>query len=116
MNNASDSNSLETRFHAAKKNMDEKQKAMYDEFPAFYEKCLIASLNLGDQPMRIRKSTNSSGGGTYVTGPIVSAKPAYYRRLRSSVEMVFEAQLETTHPANGSKHLHTVFIKRLPKK
>lgn len=102
-------------FLSAMANLTEKQKEMHKEFPAFFEKCLAISLNYSKtKPMRVRKEGTASRG-TWVTGPIKSATPAYYRRAAKSVSMVFECQLETTHPANGSKNLHTVYLRRLPK-
>lgn len=102
------------KFNEAMANLTEKEKEMYAQYPDFFKRAKKACLTMGKAPMRVRKS-GTSAHGTYVTGPVVSAKPAYYRVLARSIEIVFEAQIETTHPATGAKHLHTVFIKRLPK-
>ena len=105
---------FEKNFTKAMKNLSPKEQEMYEEFPDFFEKAKRTCLNLGSGSVKVRKSGTSSKG-TYVTGPVVSAKPAYYRRTRAAVIIVFECEIETTHLTNGSKHRHTVFIEKLPK-
>lgn len=106
---------LQERFRKRMGALTDKQKEMHEEFPEFFEKCMMVCLTYStSKPMRVRKEGTASKG-TFVTGPVKTATPAYYRRAAKSVSMVFECQLETTHPANGSKHLHTVYLRRLPK-
>ena len=105
---------FEKKFKKAMENLSEKEKEMHKEYPDFFERAKRSCLCLGSNSVRVRKS-GSTSKGCFVTGPVVSAKPAYYRYTRKSVVIVFECEIETTHPANGSKHRHTVFIEKLPK-
>lgn len=102
-------------FHTRMANLTENQKKMHAEFPAFFEKCMMICCTYNKtRPMKVRKEGNASQG-TYVTGPVVSATPHHYRYAAKSVSMVFEAEIETTHPITKEKFLHTVYIRRLPK-
>lgn len=105
---------FELKFSEAMKSLSEKEKEMHEEFPEFFEKAKRTCLNLGSGSVKVRKSGTASKG-TYVIGPVVAAKPAYYRRTRKAVVIVFECEIETTHPATGAKHRHKVFIEKLPR-
>ena len=105
----------EAKFADAMANLTDRQKEMKAEYPEFFAKCLRASLAINrTRPMRVRKEGNASRG-TWVTGPIKSATPYRWRHAAKSLTCVFECELETTHPANKSKHMHTVYLRRLPK-
>lgn len=104
----------EAKFAEAMSNLTDREKEMSAEYPEFFEKCKRATLNMGSRPMRVRKSGTTSKG-TWVTGPIKSARPYRWRHAAKSMTCVFECELETTHVSNGTKHLHTVYLRRLPK-
>jgi len=104
---------FQEKFNEAMANLTEKETKMYAEEPELFKKAKAACLNVGSRPVRVRKSGTSSHG-TFVTGPVVAAKPAYFKYAARSVSVVFEVVIQTTHPVNGSKHDHVVYLRKLP--
>ncbi len=89
------------------------EERMIAKDPELYAKACKACENIGHRSIRVRKSGNATKG-TYVTGPVKTARPAYFKETKAKRSVVFEAVIETQSPTTDDLFYHTVLITKLP--